>query len=154
MNGTQRRMLVNPWRMHYTCCSIPKGNSWAEAMSNSEKIKLVALAIVQLCLTELRQSVENSIECIIFRILYHELQLVVHSRDVEDCRGAPRRKLILKPAKIPYITMWQYWLGYWNKLEKCMTLDHSETIEIISYFTIWCGIHSRDATILIVSLWS
>jgi len=29
---------------------------------------------------------------------------VVHSRDVEDCGGTPRRKS--KPAKIPYITMW------------------------------------------------
>jgi len=36
---------------------------------------------------------------------------VVHSRDIEDCGGAPRRKSTLKPAKIPYITMWQYWLG-------------------------------------------
>jgi len=31
--------------------------------------------------------------------------------DVEDCRGAPRRKFTLKPAKIPYIMMWQSWLG-------------------------------------------
>jgi len=37
--------------------------------------------------------------------------IVVHSRDVEDCGGAPRRKFALKPAKIPYITMRQYWLG-------------------------------------------
>jgi len=37
--------------------------------------------------------------------------IVVHSRDVEDCGSAPRRKSTLKPAKIPYITMWQYWLG-------------------------------------------
>jgi len=36
---------------------------------------------------------------------------VVHSRDVEDCGGAPQTKFTLKPAKIPYITMWQYWLG-------------------------------------------
>jgi len=35
---------------------------------------------------------------------------VVHSRDVEDCGGAPRKKFTLKPAKIPYITIWQYWL--------------------------------------------
>jgi len=32
---------------------------------------------------------------------------VVHSRDVEDCGGAPQRKFTLKPAKIPYITIWQ-----------------------------------------------
>jgi len=35
----------------------------------------------------------------------------VHSRDIEDCGGTPRRKSTLKPAKILYITMWQYWLG-------------------------------------------
>jgi len=34
-----------------------------------------------------------------------------NSRDVEDCGGAPQRRSTLKPAKIPYITMWQYWLG-------------------------------------------
>jgi len=36
---------------------------------------------------------------------------VVHSRDIEDCGGVPRRKFTLKPAKIPHLTMWQYWLG-------------------------------------------
>jgi len=36
---------------------------------------------------------------------------VVHSRDIEDCGGAPQRKSTLKPAKILYTTMWQYWLG-------------------------------------------
>jgi len=36
---------------------------------------------------------------------------MVHSRDIEDCGGAPRRISTLKPAKIPYITIWQYWLG-------------------------------------------
>jgi len=36
---------------------------------------------------------------------------VVHSRDVEDCGGAPRRKFTLKPAKIPYLMIWQYQLG-------------------------------------------
>jgi len=25
--------------------------------------------------------------------------------------GAPQRKFTLKPTKIPYITMWQYWFG-------------------------------------------
>jgi len=29
-----------------------KGTSWAEVMSNSEKIKLIALAIVRLCKSE------------------------------------------------------------------------------------------------------
>jgi len=31
---------------------MPKGTSWAEMMSNSEKIKSVAKAIVKLCLSE------------------------------------------------------------------------------------------------------
>ena len=56
-------------------CSMPKGTCWAEETSNSEKIKPVALAIVELRLSEgnsqsvsylltylLSQSVENSIE--------------------------------------------------------------------------------------------
>jgi len=33
---------------------------------------------------------------------------VVHSRDVKDCGGTPQRKFTLKPAKIPYIMIWQY----------------------------------------------
>ena len=31
---------------------MPKGTSWDEAMSNSEKIKLIALAIIKLLLPE------------------------------------------------------------------------------------------------------
>ena len=42
MNGTQKRTLLSPRRMHCTYCSMPKGNSWAEATLNSEKIKRVA----------------------------------------------------------------------------------------------------------------
>jgi len=37
MNGTQRRTLVSPLRIHYTHCSMPKGTSRAEVMSNREK---------------------------------------------------------------------------------------------------------------------
>ena len=52
-------------------CGMPKGTSRAEAMSNSEKIKLVALAVIELCLSEgisqllsqsVTQSVENSVK--------------------------------------------------------------------------------------------
>ena len=43
INGTQTRRLVSPWRMHCVHCGMPKGTYWAEAMSNSEKIKPVAL---------------------------------------------------------------------------------------------------------------
>jgi len=48
MNGTQRRAVVSPWRMHCVYSGMAKGTSWADAMSNSEKIKPVALAIVEL----------------------------------------------------------------------------------------------------------
>jgi len=42
---------------------MPKGTSWAEVMLNSEKIKLVALAVIELCLTEgISQSEENSVK--------------------------------------------------------------------------------------------
>jgi len=45
MNGTQRR---TPLRMHCVYCGMPKGTSQVEATLSSEKIKLVALAIVEL----------------------------------------------------------------------------------------------------------
>jgi len=48
MNGTQRRAVVSPWRMHCMYSGIVKGTSRAEATSNIEKIKPVALAIVEL----------------------------------------------------------------------------------------------------------
>ena len=38
--------------MHCTYCGMPKGTFGAEVMSNSKKIKLVALAIVELRLSE------------------------------------------------------------------------------------------------------
>jgi len=42
---------------------MPKGTSWAEATSNSEKIKPLALAIIELRWSEgVSQSVENSIK--------------------------------------------------------------------------------------------
>ena len=62
--------------MHCTYCSMPKGTCRAEATSNSEKIKPVALAVFELRLSEtsvsqsvsqsvtylLSQSVENSVK--------------------------------------------------------------------------------------------
>jgi len=48
MNGTQRRALVSPWRMHCIYNSTAKSTFWAEAMSNSEIIKPVAFAIIEL----------------------------------------------------------------------------------------------------------
>jgi len=47
MNGTQRRALVIPWRMHCMCSGMAKGTSQAEVTSNREKIKPVALPIVE-----------------------------------------------------------------------------------------------------------
>ena len=52
MNGTQRRTLVSSWRMHCMCCGMPKGTFWAKVTLNSEKIKLVALAVIELRLSE------------------------------------------------------------------------------------------------------
>jgi len=45
---TQRRAVVSPLRMHCMYSGMAKGTSQAEAMLNSEKIKPVALAIVEL----------------------------------------------------------------------------------------------------------
>ena len=56
---------------------MPKGTCRAEATSNSEKIKPIALAVIKLCLSEgisqlltylLSQSVENSINKIFFKV--------------------------------------------------------------------------------------
>jgi len=52
MNGTQRRTLVSPWRMHCMYSGMAKDTSQAEATSNSKKIKPIALAIVELCKSE------------------------------------------------------------------------------------------------------
>jgi len=49
VSKAQRRTLVIPWRIHCTYSNMPKGTSRAEATSNREKIKLVALAIIKLC---------------------------------------------------------------------------------------------------------
>ena len=52
MNGTQRRTVVSPRRMHCTYCGMPKGTSRAQATLNSEKIKPISLAVIKLCLYE------------------------------------------------------------------------------------------------------
>ena len=51
-NGTQRRTKVSPQCVHCTYCGIPKGTSHDEAASNSDKIKPVALAVIELHLSE------------------------------------------------------------------------------------------------------
>jgi len=52
INGTQKSILVSPWRMYCIYSGMAKGTSWAKVMSNSKKIKPVALAIVELCESE------------------------------------------------------------------------------------------------------
>jgi len=48
--------------MHCTNCSLPKGTSWAEVALNSEKIKPVALAVIELHFYEgISQSVNQSV---------------------------------------------------------------------------------------------
>jgi len=48
MNGIQRRTLVSSWRMHRMYCGMPKGTSRVKATLNSEKIKPIALSIIEL----------------------------------------------------------------------------------------------------------
>jgi len=48
MKGTLKRALVSPWRMLCMYSGMAKGTSRAEAMLNSENIKSVVLAIVEL----------------------------------------------------------------------------------------------------------
>ena len=104
-NGTQMRTKVNPWCVHCMYCGMPKGMFWDEATSNSEKIKPISLAVIELCLLESirqtgrqagRQLVENSIEYIflkfcnnlleVFRIVLKELLGLVIPN--QYCQGA------------------------------------------------------------------
>jgi len=58
MNETQRSTLVSPLRMYCIYSGMAKGTSWAEATSNSEKVKPIALAIIELRESEgIRQAV-------------------------------------------------------------------------------------------------
>ena len=49
MNGTLRRTLVSPWRMHWTYWGMSKGTPWAEATSSSKKNQAIVLVIIKLC---------------------------------------------------------------------------------------------------------
>jgi len=54
--------MVSPWRMHCMYSGKAKGTSRAEATLNSEKIKPVALAIVELRESEgIRQLVSQAV---------------------------------------------------------------------------------------------
>ena len=75
--------------MHCMFCGMPKGTSQAEAMSNSEKIKPVALAVIELRLSEgisqsVRQLVSRNIHLIIF-FKFHSNLLKVFQGDLKAC---------------------------------------------------------------------
>ena len=71
---------------------MPKGTCWAKATSNSEKIKPVALAVIELRLSEgisqpVSQSVENSIEYIIYIFKFRSNLLKAFQVDLKACLG-------------------------------------------------------------------
>ena len=71
---------------------MPKGTCWAKATSNSEKIKPVALAVIELHLSEgisqpVTQSVENSIEYIIYIFKFRSNLLKAFQVDLKACLG-------------------------------------------------------------------
>ena len=60
--GCQQKDMGHKEGQQCTYYSMPKGTSWAEATLNSEKIKPIALAVIELGLPEGRQAVESFIE--------------------------------------------------------------------------------------------
>jgi len=65
---------------------MPKGTSRAEATLNSEKIKPVALAVIELCLTEgIRQSVRRKLLDYFFK--FHGNFLKAYWVDLKPCLG-------------------------------------------------------------------
>ena len=69
---------------------MPKGTSQAEATSNSEKIKPISLAIIELCLSEgisqsVTLSVENSIKYIFLK--FRSNLLKAFRVDLKTCLG-------------------------------------------------------------------
>ena len=69
---------------------MPKGTCRAKATLNSEKIKPVALAVIELRLSEgisqpVTQSVENSVEYIYFK--FHSNLLKAFRVDLKACLG-------------------------------------------------------------------
>ena len=66
MNGKQRRTLASPRRMHCTYCGMPRGTCLAEVMSNSNKVKSIAIVVIELHLSEgISQSVSRKFRLII-----------------------------------------------------------------------------------------
>ena len=78
--------------MHCMYCGIPKSTSQAEAMSNSEKIKPVALAVIELHLSEgishsVTQSVSRKFCLIIYLEKFHSNLLKAFRVDLKACLG-------------------------------------------------------------------
>ena len=71
---------------------MPKGTCRAKATSNSEKIKPVAVAVIELCLSEgisqpVTQSVENTVEYIYIYFKFCSNLLKVFQVDLKACLG-------------------------------------------------------------------
>ena len=67
---------------------VPKGTSQAEATSNSEKIKPVALAVIELCLTEgISQSVSQKKIPLNFFFKFRSNFLKAFQVDLKACLG-------------------------------------------------------------------
>jgi len=79
LNWTQRKTLVSPWRMHCAYCGMSKGMQWNWTVN---KIKLIALAFIKLCLSEgisqaVRQPVRHmDVKIVNFVCLTHSLTTV------------------------------------------------------------------------------
>jgi len=70
--------------MHCTYCGLPKGISQAKAMPNSEIIKLIALAIIKLCLSEGISRAVSQLEENLVKILQLFVRILGQS---EACLG-------------------------------------------------------------------
>jgi len=54
--------------MHCTYCGIPKGNTQAKVTLNSEKIKRLALAIVELCWSDgIREAISQLVSWLVVK---------------------------------------------------------------------------------------
>ena len=93
---------------------MPKGTSRAKATSNSEKIKPVAVAVIELLLSEgisqlltyvLTQSVENSVEYFFFK--FRSNLLKVFQVDLKACLG------LVLPNQYCLIIVWEIEVILW-----------------------------------------
>jgi len=52
IKGEQKQALVEPWCEHWSCSGWEKGTSRDETMLNSEEINPIALAVIEVHLSE------------------------------------------------------------------------------------------------------